>query len=42
MIKDDAPVTVTTVSGSTPVYIGIAVTGIAIIAIGGILVKRYI
>ena len=40
--QDDAPVTVTTVSGSTPVYIGIAVTGIAIIAIGGILVKRYI
>ena len=40
--QDDAPVTVTTVSGSAPVYIGIAVTGIAIIAIGGILVKRYI
>ena len=40
--QDDAPVTVTTVSGSTPVYIGIAVTGIVIIAIGGILVKRYI
>ena len=40
--QDDAPVTVTTVSGSTPVYIGIAVTGIAIIAIGGIFVKRYI
>ena len=40
--QDDAPVTVTTVSGSTPVYIGIAVTGIAIVAIGGILVKRYI
>ena len=40
--QDDAPVTVTTVSGSTPVYIVIAVTGIAIIAIGGILVKRYI
>ena len=40
--QDDAPVTVTTVSGSTPMYIGIAATGIAIIAIGGILVKRYI
>ena len=40
--QDDAPVTVTTVSGSAPLYIGIAVTGIAIIAIGGILVKRYI
>ena len=40
--QDDAPVTVTTVSGSAPVYIGIAATGIAIITIGGILVKRYI
>ena len=40
--QDDAPVTVTTVSGSAPVYIGIATAGIAIIAIGGILVKRYI
>ena len=40
--QDDAPVTVTTVSGSAPVYIGIATAGIAIIAIGGILVKRYV
>ena len=40
--QDDAPVTVTTVSGSAPVYIGIATAGIVIIAIGGILVKRYV
>ena len=40
--QDDAPVTVTTVSGSAPVYIGIVTAGIAIIAIGGILVKRYV
>ena len=40
--QDDAPVTVTTASGSAPVYIGIATAGIAIIAIGGILVKRYV
>ena len=40
--QDDAPVTVTTVSGSAPVYIGVATAGIAIIAIGGILVKRYV
>ena len=40
--QDDAPVALTTVSGIQPKYIGITVAGLSIIAIGGVLVKRFI